>query len=77
MKKIINKISDELKDELVLYNNCLKEALNSDVQLINTVLKYVMKTKGKQFRPLLCILSSKLEGNGQLLIPSGKVSFQF
>ena len=43
MKKIINKISDELKDELILYNDCLKESLNSDVQLINTVLKYVMK----------------------------------
>tara|TARA_B100000029_G_scaffold302782_1_gene295601 strand:- start:229 stop:1203 length:975 start_codon:yes stop_codon:yes gene_type:complete len=63
MKKIINKISDELKDELILYNDCLKESLNSDVRLINTVLKYVMKTKGKQFRPILCILSSKLDGD--------------
>ena len=62
MKNIIDKIANEIKDELVLYNDCLKESLNSDVKLINTVLKYVMKIKGKQFRPILCILSSKLEG---------------
>ena len=62
MKKIIKKISIELEYEISQYNNYLKELLNSDVKLINTVLKYVMKIKGKQFRPLLCILSAKLEG---------------
>ena len=45
MKNIIDKIANEIKDELVLYNDCIKESLNSDVKLINTVLKYVMKIK--------------------------------
>tara|TARA_B100001540_G_C15674163_1_gene581588 strand:- start:129 stop:1013 length:885 start_codon:yes stop_codon:yes gene_type:complete len=31
------------------------------VKLINTILKYILKYKGKQFRPILSILSSKLE----------------
>ena len=62
MKKIINKVSNELKDELLLYDSCLKDSLNSDVKLINTVIKYIMKIKGKQFRPIICILASKLVG---------------
>ena len=62
MKKLINKVSNELKDELLLYDSCLKDSLNSDVKLINTVIKYIMKIKGKQFRPILCILASKLIG---------------
>ena len=62
MKKLINKVSTELKDELLLYDSCLKESLNSDVKLINTVLKYIMRMKGKQFRPILCILAARLEG---------------
>ena len=61
MKKLINKVSIEIKEELRLYDLCLKESLNSDVKLINTVLKYIMRMKGKQFRPILCILASKLE----------------
>ena len=31
------------------------------MKLINTILKYILKYKGKQFRPILSILSSKLE----------------
>ena len=62
MKKIINHISRQLKDDIVLYNEYLSNSLESRVSLINKVLRYVIKFKGKQFRPLLCILSSKLAG---------------
>ncbi len=62
MKKIINHISRELKEDIALYNKYLNNSLESKVSLINKVLKYVIKFKGKQFRPLLCILSSKLAG---------------
>ncbi|MAZ61236.1 MAG: polyprenyl synthetase [Candidatus Marinimicrobia bacterium] len=62
MKKIINHISRELNEDIALYNKYLNNSLESKVSLINKVLKYVIKFKGKQFRPLLCILSSKLAG---------------
>ena len=62
MKNIVKRISFELKDEVSQYESYLKKMLDSDVTLINTVLNYVMKIKGKQFRPLLCLLCSKLEG---------------
>ncbi len=63
MKKIINHIANEISDDLVLYNKYFSDSLESKVGLINKVLKYVIKFKGKQFRPMLCILTSKLNGD--------------
>ena len=62
MKNIITKISNEIDTEVIKYNLVLKKTLKSDVTLINSIIKYIMKIKGKQFRPLLCILSAKLDG---------------
>jgi len=61
MKNIIKRMSNELNAELNEYNAILKTSLKSEVTLINSIIKYVIKIKGKQFRPLLCILSAKLE----------------
>ena len=41
-----------------VYQNSLK----SDVKLINTVIGYISKKKGKQLRPQLCLLSARLCG---------------
>ena len=61
MRSLIKTISKELNVELKHYDAVLINSLNSDVKLINTILKYILKYKGKQFRPILSILSSKLE----------------
>ena len=39
MKKIINHISSELKDDLEKYNKYLEKSLESNVNLINKVMK--------------------------------------
>ena len=52
----------ELHDDLKLYELELKQSLKSKVSLINTVVNYALKRKGKRFRPLLCILCSRLDG---------------
>ena len=62
MKKLINHISNEISDDLKEYNTYLIESIDSKVGLINKILKYVIKTKGKQFRPILCLLASRLNG---------------
>ena len=62
MSSIITKISNELHDDLKLYELELKQSLKSKVSLINTVVNYALKRKGKRFRPLLCILCSRLDG---------------
>jgi len=63
MNKIINLITNELQDDVVNYEAILKESLKSNVKLINVVINYAIKRKGKQFRPLLCILCSRLNGH--------------
>ena len=63
MKKLIKNISNEISDDLFVYNELLVKSLDSKVNLINKILKYVIKFKGKQFRPLLCILSARLVGS--------------
>ena len=55
MKQLIKNISIEISDDLESYNKFLVESLNSKVSLINKILRYVIKLKGKQFRPILCM----------------------
>ncbi|MEE2858414.1 MAG: polyprenyl synthetase family protein [Candidatus Neomarinimicrobiota bacterium] len=51
-------ILDDIKHFQLIYKNSLK----SNVGLINTVINYISKKKGKQLRPALCILSARLSG---------------
>tara|TARA_B100000959_G_C14963367_1_gene616713 strand:- start:897 stop:1874 length:978 start_codon:yes stop_codon:yes gene_type:complete len=51
-------ISDDIEKFQLTYENSLK----SNVKLINTVINYISKRKGKQLRPALCILSARLSG---------------
>ena len=60
MNEIIKEITHELQDDIVKYEAILKDSLKSNVKLINMVVNYAIKRKGKQFRPLLCILCSRL-----------------
>ena len=39
-----------------------QDSLKSDVKLINTVIDYISKKKGKHLRPQLCLLSARLCG---------------
>ena len=62
MKKLIQNISDVISDDLDVYNKFIINSLDSKVELINTILKYIIKFKGKQLRPILCILSARIAG---------------
>ncbi len=60
---LIKDISLPISNELKEFNSFFKSTLESDVKLINYVINYIVKLKGKQFRPILSILCSKLNGN--------------
>ena len=64
MKNIIKSISSPINMELREFNVFFKDSLNSKVSVINTVINYIIKNKGKQFRPILCLLCSRLN-NGE------------
>lgn len=49
-------------EELKQFESLFKEAVKSNVPLLDRILKYVVKTKGKQLRPMFVLLSAKLCG---------------
>ena len=54
-KKIISK-------ELELFEMHFKEAVKSRVSLLDRIMQYIVKRKGKQMRPMFVLLSAKLNG---------------
>jgi len=51
-----------ISENLLSFEKVYKETLSSNVKLINTVITYISKKKGKQLRPALCLLSANLCG---------------
>ena len=54
--------ADIISKELVIFESRFKESLQSNVPLLDRILKYIVKTKGKQLRPMFVLLSAKLSG---------------
>jgi octaprenyl-diphosphate synthase len=51
-----------LKNDLDKFELTFNKAVESNVSLLDKIMKYVVKTKGKQLRPMFVILSGKLIG---------------
>ena len=62
MKISLTAIKKPFLGELKQYNTVFKTIMSSDVKLVDTVVKYIVKHKGKNLRPLLVIMSAKLCG---------------
>ena len=50
------------RDELQQVEDTIKKSLNSQVSLINEVAHYILSSGGKRIRPLLLIITSRLNG---------------
>ncbi len=48
--------------ELKQFEKLFRDAVKSDVPLLDRILKYIVKTKGKQLRPMFVLLSAKMCG---------------
>jgi octaprenyl-diphosphate synthase len=59
MQLPVNLIENELK----IFEGKFKEAVSSDTPLLDRVMRYVVKRKGKQLRPMFVFLAAKLCGN--------------
>ena len=59
----LKSITHPILDDLKIFQSELEDALRSEVRLINTIAKYILKHKGKHFRPILTILSSRICGD--------------
>jgi octaprenyl-diphosphate synthase len=58
----LDKIITPIAGDLLQYEKEFKVALDSEVKLINSVSNYLIKNKGKSFRPILTLLCSRLCG---------------
>ena len=56
----LDKIIIPIAGDLLQYEKEFKAALDSEVKLINSVSNYLIKNKGKSFRPILTLLCSRL-----------------
>lgn len=52
-----------LKEELAYFETFFKNNIKSKVSLLDTIMMYIVKRKGKKIRPLLVMLSAKIAGN--------------
>ena len=58
----LDAIKKTIEPELKQFNVFLEDSLKSSTPLLNKILKYVLKQKGKQIRPLFVLLSAKCHG---------------
>lgn len=58
----IDYIKQPISNELVQFEQHFREAMRSKVPLLDTIMTYIVKRKGKQIRPMFVFLSAKLLG---------------
>jgi octaprenyl-diphosphate synthase len=59
---ISKEIKSLLKDDFAAFEKVFKSAMNTDVALLDIILKYLYKQKGKQMRPMFVMLSAHIFG---------------
>lgn len=59
----LGNIKKPVKEEMAQFEAYFGKTMQSRIPLLNIILNYVFRRKGKQMRPLLVFLSAKLNGN--------------
>ena len=59
---IISEIKYPIKEEMKLFEKKFKNSLQSKVPLLDRIMHYIIKRKGKQMRPMFVFLTSKMFG---------------
>ena len=58
----LSEIISPIHNELDTFNEIFKSSLKSKVGLVDLVMKYILKQKGKKIRPVLVLFSAELSG---------------
>jgi octaprenyl-diphosphate synthase len=59
---ILSGIKRPVEKEMALFEAYFSKTMRSDIPLLNIILNYILRRKGKQMRPLLVFLTAKLNG---------------
>ena len=65
MKKVF-KIREPISHEMEIFEEKFSSLMLTKVPLLNRITHYIIKRKGKQMRPMLIFLCSKLLSNGNV-----------
>ena len=60
---VLDKIKKPVEKEMAEFEDYFSRTMRSDIPLLNIILNYILRRKGKQMRPLLVFLTAKLNGN--------------
>ena len=60
---VLDKIKKPIEKEMAEFEAYFGKTMHSDIPLLNIILNYILRRKGKQMRPLLVFLTAKLNGN--------------
>jgi len=59
----LNEIKRPVAEELAAFQKVFRNSVKSKVPLLDVIMRYILKAKGKQMRPLIVIYSAKLFNN--------------
>jgi len=62
MSSVLDNIKKPIENELIEFEKRFKEAMKSNVALLDRVTSYIVKRKGKQVRPMFVFLSANICG---------------
>jgi octaprenyl-diphosphate synthase len=58
----LNQIKQPIQAELDIFERTFKETVKSNVSLLDIITRYIVKSKGKQMRPMFVFLTAKMLG---------------
>jgi len=59
----LSHISEPIKEHLDFFQSYFKKSVKSDVPLLNIITNYILKSKGKQMRPIFVFFSAAMTGS--------------
>ena len=59
----LSRIKRPVEKEMAEFEAYFSKTMHSEIPLLNIILNYILRRKGKQMRPLLVFLTAKLNGN--------------
>ena len=62
MGNILEEIRNPIRQEMKLFEKKFQESMRSEVFLLDKITRFILKTKGKQIRPIFVFLCAKLVG---------------
>jgi len=58
----LKEIKKPIAEEIKAYHNVFRETIRSKVPLLDIIMKYILKTKGKEIRPVIVLYTAKMMG---------------